>query len=83
TKGEPGQKAKDRAEDKATKLAEAEEAAAAAAAAPAPEPVLEVLEVAAPDDTAAFVEETVAQEEPASDEAVPAGEAATEEKAEG
>ena len=30
-KGEPGQKAKDRAEDKATKAAEAEEAAAAAA----------------------------------------------------
>ena len=40
-KGEPGQKAKDRAEDKATKLAEAEEAAAAAAAAPAaPFPVV-------------------------------------------
>ena len=43
-KGEPGQKAKDRAEDKATKLAEAEEAAAAAAAAPAPEPEPEVVE---------------------------------------
>jgi small subunit ribosomal protein S16 len=38
TKAEPGQKAKDRAEDRATKLAEAEEAKAAAAAAPAPEP---------------------------------------------
>lgn len=37
-KAEPGQKAKDRAEDRATKAAEAEEAAAAAAAAPAPEP---------------------------------------------
>ena len=36
-KAEPGQKAKDRAEDKAAKLAEAEEAAAAAAAAPAVE----------------------------------------------
>ena len=38
TKGEPGQKAKDRVEERATKLAEAEEAKAAAAAAPAPEP---------------------------------------------
>lgn len=36
-KGEPGKKAKDRAEDKAAKLAEAEEAAKAAAAAPAAE----------------------------------------------
>src|SRR5918993_153417 len=33
-KGEPGEKAKERAEERATKLAEAEEAAAAAAAAP-------------------------------------------------
>jgi small subunit ribosomal protein S16 len=33
-RGEPGKKAKERAEDKATKLREAEEAAAAAAAAP-------------------------------------------------
>jgi len=37
TKAEPGKKAKDRAEDRATKLREAEEAAAAAAAAPAVE----------------------------------------------
>lgn len=36
-KAEPGQKAKDRAEEKATKLAEAEEAAKEAAAAPAEE----------------------------------------------
>jgi small subunit ribosomal protein S16 len=35
-KAEPGQKAKDRAEDRAKKIAEAEEAAKAAAAAPAP-----------------------------------------------
>lgn len=35
-KGEPGQKAKDRAEEKAEKAREAAEAAAAAAAAPAP-----------------------------------------------
>ena len=53
-KGEPGQKAKDRAEDKATKVAEAEEAAAAAAAAPAP--VVEeapAAEAAAPEETPA------------------------------
>ena len=36
--GEPGKKAKERAEDKAKKIAEAEEAAREAAAAPAPEP---------------------------------------------
>ena len=42
-KAEPGKKAKDRAEDRATKLAEAEEAKAAAAAAPAPEPEPEVV----------------------------------------
>ncbi len=45
-KGEPGQKAKDRAEDRATKAAEAAEAAAAAAAAPAPEPEPEAVEAA-------------------------------------
>ena len=39
-KGEPGEKAKERAEEQATKAAEAEEARAAAAAAPAPEPKL-------------------------------------------
>lgn len=37
TKAEPGKKAKERAEDRATKLREAEEAAAAAAAAPVAE----------------------------------------------
>ena len=61
-KGEPGQKAKDRAEDKATKIAEAEEAAAAAAAAPAPEPEPEV----------------VAEEAPAAEEAAPVEAAAEE-----
>lgn len=82
-KGEPGEKAKNRAEDKATKLAEAEEAAAAAAAVPAPEPEPEV------------VEEVVAEEAPVAEEATPeavaetapAAEAeaapAAEEKAEG
>ena len=47
-KGVPGQKAKDRAEDRATKAAEAAEAAAAAAAAPAPEPEPEVVAEEAP-----------------------------------
>jgi small subunit ribosomal protein S16 len=85
-KGEPGQKAKDRAEDKATKLAEAEEAAAAAAAAPAPEP--EVVEEVAAEEAAPAVEEAPAAEEAApaeaaAEEAAPAAEEATEEKAEG
>jgi small subunit ribosomal protein S16 len=62
-KGEPGQKAKDRAEDKATKLAEAEEAAAAAAAAPAPEP--EVVEEVVAEEAAPAVEEAPAAEEAA------------------
>jgi small subunit ribosomal protein S16 len=72
TKGEPGQKAKDRAEDKATKLAEAEEAAAAAAAAPAPEP--EVVEEVAAEEAAPA--EAVAEEAPAVEEAPAAEEAA-------
>lgn len=80
-KGEPGQKAKDRAEDKATKLAEAEEAAAAAAAAPAPEPELEVVEEVAAEEAAPV--EAAAEEAPAAEEAAPAAEEATEEKAEG
>ena len=46
-KGEPGQKAKDRAEEKAEKAREAEEAAAAAAAAPAVEETPAAEEVAA------------------------------------
>ena len=78
-KGEPGQKAKDRAEDKAAKLAEAEEAAAAAAAAPAPEP--EVVEEVAAEEAAPV--EAAAEEAPAAEEAAPAAEEATEEKAEG
>jgi small subunit ribosomal protein S16 len=72
-KGEPGQKAKDRAEDKATKLAEADEAAAAAAAAPAPEPEPEVVDEVAAEEAAPAVEEA-----PAAEEAAPA-EAAAEE----
>lgn len=72
-KGEPGQKAKDRAEDKAAKLAEAEEAAAAAAAAPVVEEA--VAEEAAP------VEEVAAEEAPAAEEAAPAAEVAVAEEA--
>ncbi len=53
-KGVPGEKAKERAEEKAQKLADAEEAAAAAAAAPAPEP--EAAEEAAPAEEAAAPE---------------------------
>ena len=93
-KGEPGQKAKDRAEDKATKLAEAEEAAAAAAAAPAPEPEPEVVEEVAAEEAAPVAEEAPAAEEaapaeaaaeeaPAAEEAASAAEESTEEKAEG
>lgn len=80
-KGEPGQKAKDRAEDKATKLAEAEEAAAAAAAAPAPEPEPEAVEEVVAEEAAPAVEEApaaeeaapeaVAEEAPAAEEAAP------------
>ena len=66
TKGEPGQKAKDRAEDKAKKQVEAEEAAAAAAAAPAP-----VVEEAAP-------VEAVAEEAPVAEAAAPEEAPATE-----
>ncbi|OYY68807.1 MAG: 30S ribosomal protein S16 [Sphingomonadales bacterium 28-55-16] len=77
-KGEPGQKAKDRAEDKATKLAEAEEAAAAAAAAPAPEPEPEVVAEEAPAAEEAAPAEAAAEEAPAAEEAAPA-EAAAEE----
>ncbi len=75
-KAEPGQKAKDRAEDKATKLAEAEEAKKAAeeaakeaAKAPVEEPAAEVAEEAPAAEAAA--------------EEAPAAEAASEEKAEG
>lgn len=74
-KGEPGQKAKDRAEDKATKLAEAEEAAAAAAAAPAPEPEPEVVEEVVAEEAAP---EAAAEEAPVAEEAAPV-EAAAEE----
>jgi small subunit ribosomal protein S16 len=87
-KGEPGEKAKERAELRAQKIAEAEEAAAAAAAAPAEEPVVEeaVVEEAAAEDVVA--EAPAAEEAPVAEEAAaePAAEeapAADAEKAEG
>jgi len=78
-KGVPGEKAKERAEEKAQKLADAEEAAAAAAAAPAPEPEAPAAEEAAApeaaesdatgsvksEETAEAVADAVADETPA------------------
>lgn len=73
-KGEPGDKAKERAEERATKLAEAEEAKAAAAAAPAvEEPAIE-----APAVEERAVEETAVEEPVAEAEAPVAEEAAVE-----
>ena len=69
-KAEPGEKAKERAEEKATKLAEAEEAKAAAAAAPAvEETVSEEAVEAAPADTADVAAEEVVAEEAVAEEA--------------
>lgn len=77
-KAEPGQKAKDRAEEKAEKAAAAEEAAKEAAAAPVVEeaPAVEEAAVEAPAEEAAA--EAPAAEEAAAEEA-PAAEAAAEE----
>ena len=79
-KAEPGEKAKERAEEKAAKAAEAEEAAKEAAEAPAEEEVVEeaAVEEAAAEDAPA--EEAAGEEAPA--EEAPAEEAA-DEKAEG
>ena len=90
-KAEPGEKAKERAEEKASKAAEAEEAkqaaeeeAKAAAAAPAEEAAAEApadeATAEAPAEEAA-AEETPVEEAPA--EEAPAAEDASEEKAEG
>lgn len=78
-KGEPGEAAKERAEEKAAKLAEAEEAAKEAAEAPAEEEAVveEAAAEEAPADEAA-AEEAPAEEAPAEE----AAEEATEEKAE-
>lgn len=67
-KGEPGQKAKDRAEERATKVAEAEEAAKAAAEAPAEEAAAETPAVEEAAAEAPAAEETSA-EAPAAEEA--------------
>jgi small subunit ribosomal protein S16 len=69
-KGEPGEKAKERAEERAAKIAEAEEAARAA-------------EEEAKAAAAAPAEEAPATEEAAAEEAPAAEEAAAEEQAEG
>ena len=79
TQAEPGQKAKDRVEDRAKKATEAEEAKAAAAAAPAPEPEPEPeveVEAAAPEPEAEPIAEEAAPEAPAEEVAA---EAPTEE----
>ena len=83
-KAEPGQKAKDRAEEKAEKAREAEEAAKeaaeAAAAAPAEEAAVEeapVAEEAAAEEAPAA--EAAAEEAPAVEAAAPAEDAAAEE----
>ena len=81
-KGEPGQKAKDRAEEKADKAREAEEAAkeaAEAAAAAAAAPAVEEVAVEEAAAEAPATEEAVAEEAPAAEEAAPAEEAAAEE----
>lgn len=88
-KAEPGQKAKDRAEDKAAKLAELEEAKAAAAAAPAVEEaaqedaveaMAEAVEAASEEPTAEgeLIAEALSEEVPAAEEA-PVAEAETNE----
>ncbi|MBN8502135.1 MAG: 30S ribosomal protein S16 [Sphingomonadales bacterium] len=63
-KGEPGKKAKERAEEKAEKAREAEEAAKEAAAAPAVE---EVAEAPAAEEATPAAEEAAADEAPAAE----------------
>lgn len=78
-KAEPGEKAKERAEEKAAKVAEAEEAAKEAAAEEAEAPAEEAASEEAPAEEAA-AEEAPAEE--AAAEETPAEEAAEEEKSE-
>ena len=89
-KAEPGQKAKDRVEDRAKKATEAAETAAAAAAAPVVEHVVEEAPVAeataeeAPSEAAAAEAppvEAAAEEAPVEAEEAPAAEAAPEQAA--
>ncbi|GAA0301354.1 hypothetical protein GCM10009087_08910 [Sphingomonas oligophenolica] len=75
-KGKPGDKATERAEERATKLAEAEEAKAAAAAAPAPEPVAE--EAPAQDSNEEAEAVMAAEVEAATEEPTPEAEAVAE-----
>ena len=80
-KGVPGEKAQERAEERATRESEAAEAAAAAAAAPAPEPEEAPAEEApAPEEAAPAVEDaapaTAEEAAPAAEEAAPAAEEA-------
>jgi small subunit ribosomal protein S16 len=91
-KGEPGEKAKERAEERAAKIAEAEEAARAAeeeakAAAAAPVPAAEEAPAEEAPAEEALADEVPTDEAPAdeaaADEAPAAEEAATEEQAEG
>ncbi len=75
-KGKPGDKANERAEERATKAAEAEEAAAAAAAAPAPAPEPEPAPVADSNEEAEAV--VAAEVEAATEEPTPEAEAVVE-----
>jgi small subunit ribosomal protein S16 len=75
-KGEPGEKAKERAEERAAKIAEAEEAARAAAEEAAAAAAAPAVEEEAPAAEEAAAEEAAAEE-------APAEEAAAEEQAEG
>src|SRR5688500_9599220 len=78
-KAEPGEKAKERVEERAKRAADAEAAAAEAAAAPAPveEPVVEEVAEAPAEEVVA--EEGAAEEAPAAEEASAPEEAAAEE----
>jgi small subunit ribosomal protein S16 len=69
-KGEPGEKAKERAEERATKEAEAAEAAAAAAAAPPPVEEPAVAEESAVVEEPVVAEEVAVAEEPAAEAAM-------------
>jgi small subunit ribosomal protein S16 len=69
-KGEPGEKARERAEERATKEAEAAEAAAAAAAAPAPVEEPAVAEESAVVEEPVVAEEVAVAEEPAAEAAM-------------
>ena len=83
TKGKPGDKATERAEERATKLAEAEEAKAAAAAAPpAPEPEPVVEEAPAQDSNEEAEQVIAAEVEAATEEPTPEAEAVAEAVAE-